>query len=121
VKQHYKIHWLPESAMQAEGSELFNVYDLLHDHREDNPVLLSAFHFKEPFRRMRSRHEQWIKRYPHLAQASGPAYTGLVNARPETARVSRGAVEFQSLPYDSLDFIKHELPFDPTIVPGMGE
>jgi arylsulfatase A-like enzyme len=121
VKQHYKIHWMPDRSMQAEGNELFNVYDLLHDHREDNPVLLSAFHFKEPFRRMRSRHEQWIKKYPHLEQAIGPAYTELVNARPETVRVSRGAVEFQRLPYDSLDFIKHELPFDPTIVPGMGE
>lgn len=47
---------------------------------------------------------------------AGPAYGGVVNARPETLALSNPRVEFQSLRYDPLEFIEHldQLPFDPS-------
>jgi arylsulfatase len=122
VKEQYKLHWISSDPLQA-ASGLTAVYDLYNDHRESNPMVVGGFHFKEPFRRMRARHELWIKKYPHRQRAHGPAYTGVVNARPETLALSNPPVEFKKLPFDPLEFIEHldQLPFDPSGEPAPGE
>ncbi len=121
VKGHFKIHWYAADPLQAAGG-ITAVYDLLNDHREVSPVVVGGFHFKEPFRRMRARHELWVQRYPHRNRAHGPAYTGISNARPETLRLMSPPVDFETLPFDLLDFIEYldQLPFDPSGEPDMG-
>ncbi len=121
VKEHYKMHWISSDPLQA-ASGLTAVFDLFNDHREVNPIVVGGFHFKEPFRRMRARHELWIKKYPHRDSAHGPAYTGIANARPETLALIDPPVDFRRLPFDPLEFIEHldELPFDPSGEPGLG-
>jgi len=120
VKDQYKMHWVSADPMQA-ASGITAVFDLYNDHREVNPVVVGGFHFKEPFRRMRARHELWIEKYPHFEEARGPAFTGISNARPETLALSKPPVDFKKLPFDPLEFIDHELPFDPSGEPGIGE
>jgi arylsulfatase len=119
VKLHYKMHWLSSDPLQA-ASGITAVYDLLNDHREVNPIVVGGFHFKEPFRRMRARHELWIKQYPHRERAGGPAYTGIANARPETRALIVPPANLKDLPFDPLEYIEHldELPFDPSAEPG---
>jgi arylsulfatase len=121
VKEHYKMHWMSSDPLQA-ASGLTAVFDLFNDHREANPITVGGFHFKEPFRRMRARHELWIQKYPHRDAAHGPAYTGISNARPETLALINPPVDFQRLPFDPLEFIGHldELPFDPSGEPDLG-
>lgn len=115
VKDHYKMHWVSSDPLQA-AAGITAAFDLLNDHREMSPITVGGFHFKEPFRRMRVRHELWIQKYPHLRAAQGPAYTGIENARPETRALMNPPVEFDSLPFDVTEFIEHldELPFDPS-------
>lgn len=122
VKEHYKMHWISADPLQA-ASGLTAVYDLLNDHREANPVIVGGFHFKEPFRRMRARHELWKNKYPDQPAAQGPAYTGIANARPETRALSLPPVDFKRLPFDPLEFIEQldDLPFDPSSEPGIGQ
>ncbi len=115
VKDHYKMHWVSADPSQA-AAGITSVFDLLNDHRETNPIVVGGFHFKEPFRRMRARHEQWIAKYPHLARGYGPAYTSIENARPETVALSDPPEALKNLPFDLLDFIQQlpNLPFDPS-------
>ena len=122
VKDHYKIHWFSSDPLQV-AAGLTAVYDLYNDHREVSPITVGGFHFKEPFRRMRARHELWIEKYPHAKEAQGPAFTGISNARPETLALSKPPMDFQKLPFDPLEFIEHldDLPFDPSGDPGIGE
>lgn len=120
VKDHYKTHWL-SSSTQALGG-LTSVYDLYNDHREENPIVVGGFHFKEPFRRMRARHEMWIQKYPHIPRAHGPAYGGIENARPETVALSEAPEALKNLPFGMLDYIEQlpNLPFDPSGDVGIG-
>ena len=122
MKEHYKMHWISPDPLQA-ASGITAVYDLLNDHREASPVIVGGFHFKEPFRRMRARHELWKKKYPDKTAARGPAYTGIANARPETKALSRPPMDLRKLPFNPLDFIEQldELPFDPSSEPGIGQ
>jgi arylsulfatase len=120
VKDQYKMHWISADPLQA-ASGITAVYDLYNDHREVSPVVVGGFHFKEPFMRMRARHEVWAKKYPNREAATGPAFTGISNARPETAALSNPPVKWKSLPFDPLDFIGHELPFDPSGDVGIGD
>jgi len=75
VKDHYRMHWISSNPLQATPG-IMAVYDLYNDHREVNPTVGGGFHFKEPFRRMRARHEILIKKYPHRQGAHGLAFTG---------------------------------------------
>jgi arylsulfatase len=114
VKDQYKIHWTSKDPSQAK-SGLTAVYDLYNDHREVNPIVVGGFHMKEPFKRMRARHELWKQKYPDRLHKRGPAYTGIANARPETIAISQpSAALIEALPYDVLEYIKHldELPYD---------
>jgi arylsulfatase len=113
IKEHYKMHWVSSDPLQA-ASGITAVYDLLNDHREVSPIVIGGFHFKEPFRRMRARHEQWIEKYPHRSRAHGPAYGGIENARSETVALSQPPDALKKLPFDMLEYVKQlpNLPFD---------
>jgi len=121
VKDQYKIHWTSNDPGQAK-SGLTAVYDLYNDHREVHAMVVASFHFKEPFKRMRARHELWKQRYPDRPHKHGPAYTGISNARPETRALSAPPADLKSLPFDPLEYIEHldQLPFDPAPEPGPG-
>lgn len=114
VKDQYKIHWTSNDPAQAK-SGLTAVYDLYNDHREVNPIVVGGFHMKEPFKRMRARHELWKLQYPDRDHKRAPAYTGISNARPETIAISKPSQELiDALPYDVLDYLKQldNLPYD---------
>jgi arylsulfatase len=114
VKKQYKRAWV--AATEGAGSGLSAAfYDLYNDPREMSPLLLPMIHFREPFNRMRARHELWMKRYPNQPAARGIAFTGLSNARPETQALSQPPADLKKLPFNVLDYIEHldQLPFDP--------
>ena len=122
VKEHYKRHWLADPLQAASGIGAA-YFDLLNDPREEVPLLINMLHFKEPFNRMRARHELWIEKYPHYERARGPAYTGISNARPETLELSNPPAWLRNLPFDPLEYIEHldELPFDASGEPDPGQ
>jgi arylsulfatase len=113
TKDHYKIHWVSKDPSQA-ASGITAVYDLYNDHREVHPIVVGGFHMKEPFKRMRARHELWKEKYPDLHHTRGPSYTGISNARPETISISQPPAALDDLPYDVLDFIEKldDLPWE---------
>ncbi len=59
-------------------------FDLQNDIREKNALEVPLLHFNSAFVRMKERHEAQIEQYPNKAQAKGPAFTGISNARPDT-------------------------------------
>ena len=123
VKDQYKMHWTSADPGQAK-SGLTAVYDLYNDHREHNPIVVGGFHMKEPFKRMRARHELWKKKYPDGRLHHGPAYTGISNARPETLGAVQAAGRFEGLalrPAANSSSTSSELPFDPASEPGPGQ
>ncbi|MGH7382494.1 MAG: sulfatase-like hydrolase/transferase [Candidatus Methylomirabilales bacterium] len=119
VKKQYKRAWIGGHGA-ASGAAAF--YDLYNDTREQTPLLIQMLHFKEPFNRMRARHELWKKKYPDQPAGFGRAFTGLTNARAETIALSRPPVDLKSLPFDVLQYIEHmdRLPFDPHAEPDLG-
>lgn len=78
---------------------------------------------KEPFKRMRARHELWKEQYPDRQHKRAPAYTGISNARPATLEISQPPEALKNLPYPVLQFIEQldELPYDASGDPGPGE
>jgi len=111
VKGNIKKHWISADPGAASGLAAA-FYNLQHDTREKNPMMVNLFHMQEAFNRMRARHELWKKKYPDKPAASGPAFTGLSNARPETKALSQPPVNIKKLPFDPLEYIEYELPFD---------
>jgi arylsulfatase A-like enzyme len=122
VKDQYKIHWVSKDPSQAK-SGLTAVYDLYNDHREVNPIVVGGFHMKEPFKRMRARHELWKEKYPDRHHKRAPSYTGIANARPATIAISKPPEALKELPYNVLEFIEQldDLPYDAAGDPGPGE
>jgi len=53
------------------------------------PVEVPMLHFNSAFVRMKERHEKQMEKYPNKAQAKGPAFTEITNARPETKDLER--------------------------------
>jgi arylsulfatase len=115
VKDQYKRHWMADPLQAASGLGAA-YFDLYNDPREEAPLLTNALHFKEPFNRMRARHEAWMEVYPNFLPVYGPAYTGISNARPDTRALSEPPAALQNLPYPVLEYIEHldALPFDPS-------
>jgi arylsulfatase A-like enzyme len=116
IKDHYKIHWIHADPSQA-NSGLTSVIDLYNDHREVNPMVVQAFHMKEPFKRMKARHEAWIIKYPNRLQKYGMAYTGISNVRPETQELINPPADIlKFLPFDPSEFIEYyeKFPYDPS-------
>lgn len=122
IKDQYKMHWISSDPSQA-ASGITAAFDLYNDHREMNPMVTNMLHFKEPFRRMRARHELWMRKYLNMPAASGPAYTNIVNARPETRALMKPPVDYKNLPFDPRDVLKEmeNLPFDPGGEPDFGQ
>jgi arylsulfatase A-like enzyme len=122
VKDHYKMHWVSKDPSQA-AAGITAVYDLYNDHREVNPIVVGGFHMKEPFKRMRARHDLWKEKYPDRHHKRAPAYTGISNARPETIAISQPPAALKNLPFDVLEFIEKldDLPYDGSSDPGPGE
>lgn len=121
TKDQYKMHWISKDPSQA-NSGLTAVYDLYNDHREVSPIVVGGFHMKEPFKRMRARHELWKKKYPDRHHKRAPSYTGIANARPETIAVSQPPAAMKQLPYDVLEFIDQldDLPWTGEDTSGIG-
>jgi arylsulfatase len=114
VKDHYKKHWFGDPLQSASGIGAA-YFDLYNDPREEVPLLTNMLHFKEPFNRMRARHEAWMRAYPNFEPVYGPAYTGISNARAETRALSEPPAAMRKLPFPVLEYIEHldDLPFDP--------
>ena len=115
IKDQFKIHWINKDPSQA-NSGLTSVIDLYNDHREVSPMVVKAFHMKEPFKRMKARHEAWTEKYPNREQKHGMSYTGISNARPETKALANPPVEMKNLPFDANGFVKYyeKYPHDPS-------
>jgi arylsulfatase len=122
TKDQYKMHWVSKDPSQA-AAGITAVYDLYNDHREVNPVVVGGFHMKEPFKRMRARHEVWKEKYPDRHRTRAPSYTGIANARPETIAISQPPAALKKLPYDVLEFIEQldNLPWDGADSSGPGQ
>ena len=56
--------------------------------------------------------KQWKQKYPDSLPARGPAFTGLANARPETQALSKPSVNMKDLPFDPLQYLEYDPPFD---------
>ena len=71
---------------------------------------------KEPFKRMKARHEAWIEKYPNREQKHGMSYTGISNARPETKALITPPADMKKLPFDPNGFIQYyeKYPYDPS-------
>jgi hypothetical protein len=54
----------------------------------------------------------WERKYPDSSRAHGPAFTGLADARPETRALANPPVDLKKLPFDPLEYIEYELPYD---------
>ncbi len=119
VKGNYKKHCISPDPTAGSGIAAA-YYFLLHDTREKSPMLVNLLHFKGAFNRMQARHELWKKKYPDWPATRGPAFQGLANARPETKALSIPPVHLRKLPFDPLEYIEHDPPFDRNADPDLG-
>ena len=87
-------------------------YDLYNDPRERFPALVPYLANSSSFTTMRKRHELWKMKYPDRATKRGAPFTGIANARPETKHLSDPPVDLSILPFDPMEYIHHELPWD---------
>ena len=115
IKDQFKTHWIHKDPSQA-NSGLTSVIDLYNDHREVHPMVVQAFQMKEPFKRMRARHEAWSEKYPNRDQKHGMSYTGISNARPETKALINAPFDTKNVPFDVNGFVKYyeKYPHDPS-------
>ena len=112
VKGAVKKHWISSDPGAKSGIGAA-FYDLWNDPREMSPLLVNMLHNSTAFNRMRARHELWKKKYPDRKQAHGPAWTGIANATPEIKALAKPPLDLKRLPFDPLEYLGHELPFDP--------
>lgn len=73
------------------------------------------------YTRIQTRHELWKKKYPDWPATRGPALTGLSNARSETTALSVSTVDLKTLPFDPLEYIEYDPPFDRNADPDLGQ
>ena len=85
-------------------------------------MMLNLIHLKQPFNRMKLRHELWKQRYPDLPEKHGIPFTGLDNASQEIKDLAIPPVDPKKLPFDVFEYIEHldELPYDHQLAPGVG-
>ena len=123
VKGPYKRHFIsPDPVGEASGIPAA-FYFLPADTREKQPLLVNLIHLKQPFNRMRLRHELWKKKYPDRKEVVGVPWTGIVNATPEVEALGKPQIDPSQVPFDPLEYVEHldELPFDPQMDPDLGE
>ncbi|MBT8451461.1 MAG: sulfatase-like hydrolase/transferase [Deltaproteobacteria bacterium] len=120
VKGNFKKHVISSDPTAGSGIAA-SYYFLLHDTREKSPMLVNTLHLKGAFNRMQARHELWKEKYPDWPATRGPALTGIANARPETKALSKAPVNMKDLPFDPLQYIKYDPPFDRNADPDLGD
>jgi arylsulfatase len=110
VKGRYKRHWIGAGDVAASGMpEAY--FDLYHDPREENPVLVPLIHTQGQFNSMVARHELMKKKYPDKPNAKGIPYTGLSNARPETTAIAERVERYiKNMPFDVGEFLAFQRP-----------
>ena len=108
VKGRFKRVWVGDHA----GGFGAAFYDLYTDPREMRPQLVPLLHTSSSFSRMKKRHEIWKQRYPDASSARGVAFTGIENPRPDTAALSDPPVDLGDLPFNPLEYIDYDLPWD---------
>lgn len=122
VKGNYKRHWIsPDPVGDASGIGAA-FYFLPSDPREMSPMMLNLIHLKQPFNRMKLRHQLWKKNYPDLPEKHGIPFTGIDNASQEIKDLAKPPLDTSKLPFDIFEYIEHldELPFDPNLAPNIG-
>ena len=108
VKGRFKRDWKNATP----GLSLNEFYDLYTDTREKHGEMIQMFHVKSMFNHQRQRHQLWMKKYPNRpGPTSGPALTGIENARPETKKIYTWPVDPKKLPFDPKEVYEQELPF----------
>ena len=123
VKGNYKRHWISSDPVGEASGIPAAFFFLPADPREVTPMLVNLIHLKSPFNRMKLRHDLWKKKYPDSTEKHGVPWTGIENATPEVKALSVPPAPLRNLPFDPLEYIEHldELPFDPSMDPGLGE
>ena len=111
VKGRFKRHWVGE----LPGLSGAAFYDLYNDPREVNGKMLPGFTTKPMFDIMMARHNLWIRKYPHTAHVRGMPLKGLENPRPAVKKASEFRINPKDLPFDPMEFLNYELPYDPTM------
>jgi arylsulfatase len=87
-------------------------YDLYNDPREKFPALVPYLGKSSSFTRMRARHEMWKQKFPDRKTKRGVPMTGIANAREATKELANPPVDFDTLPFDPLEYINFDLPWD---------
>jgi arylsulfatase A-like enzyme len=123
VKGNYKRHWISSDPVGEASGIPAAFYFLPSDPRETTPMLVNLIHLKSPFNRMKLRHEIWKQTYPDSKEARGVPWTGIANATPEILALGKPKIDANKLPFDPLQYVEYldELPFDPTMDPGLGQ
>ncbi len=123
VKGNYKKHWIsgdPSGEASGIGAAF---YFLPSDPREKSPMMLNLIHLKQPFSRMKLRHDLWKQKYPDSPEKHGVPFTGIANASQEIKGLAIPPVDPKKLPFDVFEYIEHldELPYDPNLSPSVGD
>ena len=108
TKGRYKRVWVADHP----GLPGAAFYDLYNDPREVNPALVPFLSTSSSFTTMRKRHELWKQRYPDRPTKRGVPFTGIDNAREETRALANPPIDLSTLPFDPMEYIHHELPWD---------
>jgi len=111
VKGRFKRHWVGE----LPGLSGASFYDLYNDPREVNGQMLPGFTTKTMFDVMRARHELMIRKYPNKKHPRGMPLQGLENPRDAVKKAGEFRFNADDLPFDPLEFLQYELPYDPTM------
>jgi len=64
---------------------------------------------------MRARHELMIRKYPNKKHPRGMPLQGLENPREAVKKASEFRFDTKDLPFDPMEFLEYELPYDPTM------
>ena len=87
-------------------------YDLYNDPARVEPGLVPYLHTGSSFTQMRARTRLWKQKYPDRPTKRGVPFTGIANAREETKALSNPPVDLDKLPFDPLEYMTFELPWD---------
>ncbi|MDJ0792413.1 MAG: sulfatase-like hydrolase/transferase [Acidimicrobiia bacterium] len=108
TKGRYKRVWVADHP----GLPGAAFYDLYNDPREVNPALVPFLGTSSSFTTMRKRHELWKQKYPDRPTKRGAPFTGIANAREATKQLADPPVDLDKLPFDPLEYIDFDLPWD---------
>ena len=108
TKGRYKRVWIGDHP----GLPGAAFYDLYNDPRESFPALVPYLANSSSFTRMRKRHMIWKQKYPDRPIKHGQPFSGIDNARDATKQLSKPPVDVDKLPFDPMEYIDFDLPWD---------